>query len=309
MNDELKESKCGSIRTLLGLIPEATDDGTTILFRGHANKNFEISPSIYRKPEWYSNEDKIVREILMRCPSDFYQMQTNFEKLVKMQHYDLPTRLLDITQNPLVALYFACAGYDEKDKDGEIVFFKIPKLEIKYFDSDTVSIISSLAWANNYFEINVQYGKGSNVFHNAKNEHALKLMHIIKQEKPYFLEKINPDHLKSVVCVKPKLDNPRVIRQEGAFLLFGITKTKHEPASIPPTWLHYPKGVRVIIKSADKPAILKQLASVGISKDKLFPEIDMVSQFIKNEYDLSKNEFTSIQEDRKPLTTAMRVSR
>jgi hypothetical protein len=287
-----KESKCGSVRTLLGLIPELSDNETTIVFRGHADKSYDIKPSIYRKNEWHSNEDKIVREILMRCPADFSHMQTNFEKLVKMQHYDLPTRLLDITQNPLVALYFACVGADEKEKDGEIVFFKIPKNEIKYFDSDTVSVISGLAWAKDDFEIEPKHERDDKAFHRS-NDHALKLMHIIKQEKPYFLEKINPMHLQSVVCVKPKLDNPRVIRQEGSFLLFGIDRNKHQIPTIPDEWLYYPKERRVIIKSTDKEQILKQLATIGISRDKLFPEIDMVSQFIKNEYGLDKNEFIS----------------
>ncbi|MGK0273229.1 MAG: hypothetical protein ACI88H_003908 [Cocleimonas sp.] len=245
----------------------------------------------------------------MRCPNDFSHTQTNFEKLVKMQHYDLPTRLLDITQNPLVALYFACVGDDEAEKDGEIVFFKIPKLEIKYFDSDTVSVVSALAWAKDNFEINYQHQKNAESFHKKDNDHALKLMHIIKQEKPYFLDKINPNHLKSVICVKPKLDNPRVIRQEGAFFLFGIEKNKHQCQTIPENWLHHPEEKRVIIKSANKLKILKQLEKIGISKDKLFPEIDMVAQFIKNDDSWSKNEFISTQKDRLPMTSQMRMSR
>lgn len=298
---EFKESNLGSVRTLLSLIPDLSDTDSVFFFRGHASKVYSLLPSIYRKQQWFSNENKIVREILMRCPNEFSSMRTSFEKLVKMQHYDLPTRLLDLTENPLVALYFACVGEKEKDEDGEILFFKIPKSDIKYFDSDTVSVVSNVAWAKPDFEVAKRFSGDSNAFHHKDNHHALTLMHDIKQEKPHFLERINPDHIQSVVCVKPKMDNPRVIRQDGAFLLFGINKNKFSPGSIPQDWTYRPNSKRYIVKSSDKISILKQLAGVGISKAKLFPEIDMVSQFIKNDYGLEKLEFSSSIKDFSPF--------
>jgi len=289
----LKEAKLGSLRTLVGLLPELFDNDHVVFFRGHANKSYELEPSIYRNKRWYSNEDKIIREILMRCPNEFSQMKSSFEKLVKMQHYDLPTRLLDLTENPLVALYFACAGSAERSDDAELIFFKIPKSEIKYFDSDTVSVIANLAWAKSDFELQERFKSNSRSFHLKDNHHALKLMHDIKQEKPHFLERINPKHIESVICVKPKLDNPRIIRQDGAFLLFGINETKFSPAILPNDWIYYPNERRHIIKASDKGNIMKQLASIGISKAKLFPEVDMVSQFIKNDFGLNNEVFSS----------------
>jgi hypothetical protein len=289
---KLKESNCNSVRTLLGLLSEEIDDNHIWYFRGHANKLYVLEPSIYRNKRWSSNEDDLIREILIRCPNDFSSASSSFEKLVKMQHYDLPTRLLDLTQNPLVALYFSCIGLDEKDDDGEIIFFKIPKKEIKYFDSDTVSVISNLAWAKTNFEVHKTF---FNDFHDKNNLHAQKLMHDIRREKPHFTERINTKHIESVVCVKPKLDNPRVIRQDGAFLLFGINSNKSQCATFPQDWIFS----RFTVKAKEKEKILRQLASIGISKAKLFPEIDMVSQFIKNDYGLNEIKFESNVKDYK----------
>ena len=86
---------------------------------------------------------KIFKEIILRTPNDFANEKTALEKLVKMQHYGLPTRILDLTKNPLVALYFATKEIPKKN--GEVIVFRIPKSDVKFYDSDTVSILSNIA--------------------------------------------------------------------------------------------------------------------------------------------------------------------
>ncbi|MGA2535408.1 MAG: hypothetical protein ABSF53_05295 [Terracidiphilus sp.] len=51
--------------------------------------------------------------------------------------------------------------------------------------------------------------------------HSGKLLHFIKQEKPYFLPLIVPRHIKSIMVIRAKWSNRRITSQAGAFLLFG----------------------------------------------------------------------------------------
>lgn len=277
-NASKKQSKIGSITTYLTAIEGIYNDKDSVLFfRGHSDYNYSMIPSIYRDTGWINNEDVLFKELILKCPSDFYSNESTFQSLVKMQHYSLPTRLLDITTNPLIALYFATS---ESSNDGEVVILKIPKREIKYFDSDTVSVLSNISRRPAEFSID------SNLEIEEFNlqKEIRYLLHEIKKEKPYFEPSINPKDLESVVCVKPKLDNARIIKQDGAFLLFGMNKIKTNPASIPEKYIVKGDNDPLIIKSETKKNIRSQLTALGITEGSIYPEIDRVAGHIKTIY-------------------------
>ncbi|MFG0382089.1 DUF1508 domain-containing protein [Pseudomonas sp. zbq_18] len=259
----------GSVKTFLQKLEQINhEDSEMLFFRGHQNFNFRPVPSIYREKAWIENEEKLFRELILRCPNEFASINSTFQTLVKMQHYSLPTRLLDITTNPLIALFFACAPSEE---NGEVLVFKIKKSEIKYYDSDTVSLLSNLC-------------KLKHEIKSPPNKKTLdNLIAEIRKEKPNFESKIQNEDLNSVICVKPMLDNPRIIKQDGAFLLFGIDTKKPCPAEIPSKYILH-NTERVIINNKDKQKILKQLELLGISNGTIFPEIENVASHIKRSY-------------------------
>ena len=102
------------------------DEGTMI-FRGVPNSSYELIPSIGRckakDSEALADFEKTIfekfKERAVRYLS--HEPRGDIEWLFLAQHYGIPTRLLDWTESPLIALYFAC----DKDPEQESAVYKI----------------------------------------------------------------------------------------------------------------------------------------------------------------------------------------
>lgn len=344
-------------------------DGHTRFFRGHSKLSYKLEPSIYRldpdqsprNPKYLiNNEDKIIRDALTSCPDAFKTSDTLFQKLVKLQHYGYATRLLDLTSNALVALYFAAqSGINTDSNDGELIVLDIPDAQIKYDDSDIVSILSAISlrgvdfsvksysqWAefngliqlmhytikhkNNiiddelkheisylidrhndlfsesgltrfndccgrlttltdndpFFKKAVKEVYDKAVMNSFNNQSEIaKLLHDIRHDKPSFAPVIDKEDFSKVVCVRAKLNNPRIIRQQGSFLLFGMNNEKEIKAEVDSDWKRLlSDGSSLVIKSEAKQEILRELKSFGISRQNLFPELDAQAKDIMDKY-------------------------
>ena len=365
-----------STKDLIDLLKEIGEpqSGYSRFFRGHSDREWKIEPSIYRLPKkvegkpqgkaFIENEDNIIRDAIVNSPDDFSEKNSIFSILVKLQHYGYPTRLLDLTTNALVSLYFAVKSFHD-DKDGELLIFDIPNEDVKYFDSDTVSVLSALSLRKEKFridgsksfskirsmifkvenvidkcdkrlshedydrlieilakitgnlvngntvsfndtEIAVAYEEINKIIENYNfsdlelagiNEEEQKkyievfnaqpdiarLLHDVRKDKPSFLPVIKSKDLERVICVKPKLDNNRIIRQQGCFLLFGINTIKTNQANLDDNWIRRDNG-RIIIPKNKKQEILEELKVFGISEKTLFPELESQAREILDRY-------------------------
>ncbi len=252
-------------------------------YRGNTSNRplHDIYPKVYRDHIYY--EDTIINETITHKFDYFCNCRTAIEKLEMLQHYGIPTRLLDITQNQLVALYFACQKSSKKaEDDGKVIIYMLERKYIKYNDSDTVSVLANIAFMPRGFRIDIN--KTEREIKDSAN--YLKLLDQIRKEKVSFRADIRKELFDDyVVCVIPNMNNKRIIAQQGAFLLYGIKDGRKMLCS--EMSLKYNKQFKIkeiIIDKKSKKKILKELQVLGISDEVLFPELESYSKHIENEY-------------------------
>lgn len=235
------------ISNIKGLCKEKENSVKELYFRGHADCNWTLTPGIARNLNLKTSENSIYEKMIVKNADEFKRNYDHLDILTKMQHYKVPTRLLDVTKSLSMAIFFACESQkiDGKDsyekKYAEIIVFSLKS--IKYFRSDNVAILASLPTMqsnrrSNILELAVacelaikeleENGEeDKEKIHNTvitifnRYDKVKKLLHEVNSEKN-FSGVIDPKTLVDNFFVQPILDNRRIINQQGAFVVMSL---------------------------------------------------------------------------------------
>ena len=273
-----------------------------LYFRGESREFEELKPSVMRKPKpgqlsLRSVESEMLDDLLTRQPDAFSGFNSALSQWVMAQHHLLNTRLLDITRNPQVALFFA--SNDHETLNGRLHIFAVPKSIIKPFNSDEVSLIANFAKLPRA-EQNLVLGKtdddavddeypfdaktlqhGPRLFSNAM-EH---LHSIIRRERPDYREQIDVRDFYRVLVVEPQQMFDRIRAQSGAFLISAFHE-RFEQKEILQANPETPIYAHHVLKVAGdgKNAILNDLRSFHVDREVLFPSLDETAKAITRRY-------------------------
>ncbi|NPE57548.1 FRG domain-containing protein [Dickeya dadantii] len=280
--NEKKDGPIKSVADFISAVMEMNKDGKKpTAYRGQSNKKWRFFPKIFRECGLDESEHSITRDVLISHSDEFYNDQSMFDKLVRMQHFGVPTRLLDVTTNPLVALWFATENEGD-NVHGKVSLFFVPKERTKYFDSDAVSCISNMANLKHEEKIEL-FGLANSILsvRDFNNEKIVKkLCYFVGMEKPNFKEIINPKHILLPLYVKPKLNNKRIVAQSGAFFIFGDYAPNEERKENPIP------GKTLVISSYFKDKIRNELDLLGVNEATLFPELERTAKIISRRYEV-----------------------
>lgn len=260
-----------------------------IYFRGQSksvNAGYHLKPSIgrYKKLEALSlfERDEKEREVLGVFTNHLltyvqHLPRNDWESLAIAQHHGLPTRFMDWTTNPLVALYFAARVTQTDDNDSPMnsaVYVLISEplrfTELYRHKDEAVKPVPDLATTpatvkDPYDAIGVQ-DHGTETEECVQNEQPKKEMHSDNS-----VPIISPFDITEDVIYDPPHVSPRIRAQDGVLLAC------HQPTQP----LDEKDYIEIVIKHTAHDDIRRRLDQYGVFDKQLFPDLDGIAKWLK----------------------------
>lgn len=264
-------------------------DPQHFFFRGQANVNWDVVPGIFRD-DLLSFESELIQSAYLRNPDEFSLMGSDFARLAKLQHYGLPTRLLDVTTNPLVAMYFACQEHSESVLDANenemltqtdgAVFYR--RTYCRSYNDLAIKVISYLS------NFDLRGETSLNTFLTELEELGIYTHKAAEECRSQRFRSLI-DMLQHSYFVLSSMDNERLIRQSGAFLIAGQYNISVANEHIGKSIIQRATGSLrdefdefvFRIPAEKKTEIIGELDFYNINEGSLFPELEHQMTYIK----------------------------
>lgn len=237
---------------------------TSLWFRGVGNASYQLTPSIHRHAQvtttdsLFEMENKLLTRYKERSvPYLSSQFRDNWELLFLMQHYSVPTRLLDWTENPLIALFFALSSA-KKDSTG------------KFVNDAAVWTLSAAKWNQTVFLHQSYSGAALSPSDTMVNQsYAIGSDARLINEMPVAILGIH--------------NSPRIVAQRGSFTLFGKSLSPMEDIYANHI---FPKDTlsKILIPAALIGELLAKLVWMGISDSVIYPDLEGLAKETKRQF-------------------------
>lgn len=232
-------------------------------YRGIGDSSFFLTPSLFRHPNIATlkslelEQQLIIRFRQRSIPYINQRIEDDWELLFLMQHHGVPTRLLDWSENPYIALYFALTSC-RKDP-----------LTNNYPDCCVWSL-DPIMWNRTVMD-HISYTDGVLVTTDDR----------ISGHKPGIKDTL---HSKKPVAMYGSYNSPRIVAQRGAFTVFGSDINPMEAVKSSTPAITDAVLSKLTIPGANVQQLIKSLTSIGYTDSVVFPDLDGLSREIKRGY-------------------------
>ena len=227
----------------------------------------ELKPSLYRHKgsktiEAFISLEKHLLSRFQQKSIPFHSRSLNdpWEWLFLMQHYGVPTRLLDWSESPLMALFFAVTSAHHSLNSGGRPVFK---------DDASVWFLAPELW--NKRAIKLKSFEGSVLTTDDTNAAAYKPTGDLSMMKDL------------PIAIYGAHNSQRIVAQRGVFVCFGKDtrpmEKMYEQETFPSDCL-----IRVVLKKRHLPQMYEALKRHGLTDSVVFPDLDGLAREIKREY-------------------------